>query len=155
MQLARSRLNRNQPDQVTHHLQVNKPANLKNKKLGNLVKDYLKLIPTLTIAMISYFLLWLLINYVYPEKIQNWLFPNSYLPFQLLLGLGNFFLFSFIGKRKLWGFLSSVLLGWLVLLKLQKITIDFWAVLSAVSLALVASFWWLIIQHFNRKKRNS
>ncbi len=155
MQLARSRLNRNQPDQVTHPIQVNKHNNIKQKKLSNLLKAYLKLIPTLTIAMISYFLLWLLINYIYPEKIQNWLFPNSYLPFQLLLGLGNFFLFSFIGKRKLWGFFASVLIGWLVLLKLQKITIDFWAITSALTLATIASFWWLIIQHFNQKKTNN
>lgn len=150
MKQARSRLKKDFSSQqpIKNSRQAIKPKVSRNETIQN----YLQLIPTLTMAMLCYFGLWLLIKFIYPSSIQNWIFPNSYLPFHLLFGLGNFFLFSFISRRKIWGFMVSVLIGWLVFLKLQQIEIDFWAISSSFILAITASFWWMILQFFNKNK---
>jgi len=148
MELARSRLKRNL-EQTPPRI---KPSARKFQLKTSFVKDYLKLIPTLTMAMLGYFLLWLLLNFIYPNQIRNWFFPNSYLPFHLILGFSNFFLFSFISQRKLWGFFFSVLIGWLMFLQLQQINFDFLSLVSALGLAIFASFWWQVLQRFNQKK---
>jgi hypothetical protein len=146
MNQARSRLNRN----LTSH-QESKRASRKDRKFPSSIKKYINLIPTLTTAMFAYFLLWLMMNSIHPTKIQSWLFPNSYLPFHILFGLANFFLFSFLFQRKIWGFFFSIIIGWLLFLKLQQINIDFWGLTSAISLSIVASFWWIIIKFISKK----
>lgn len=146
MSQARSRLKRNTTSQ-----QETKRVVKKSKKTPATLKQYLDLIPTLTVAMFSYFLLWLLMNYIHPTKIQNWIFPNSYLPFHILFGLANFFLFSFLFQRKIWGFFISIFIGWLLFLKLQQIELDFWSIIVAFTLATGASFWWMILKFFSKK----
>ncbi|MFZ5437943.1 MAG: hypothetical protein ACOZAK_02730 [Patescibacteria group bacterium] len=148
MQLAKSRLKNT--SLVQPAIKNREPLNKQQKKTLQPLQNYLQLIPTLTMAMLCYFGLWLLIKFIHPTVIQNWIFPNSYLPFHFLLGLGNFFLFSFLGRRKIWGFFSSVLLGWLAFLQLQQIELDFWAIGSSLVLAITASFWWLVIKIFNK-----
>ena len=96
--------------------------------------------------------LWGVMQYVYPETFQNWIFPNSYLPFHLLFGISNFFLFSFLTHRKFWGFFLTVFIGWIVFLKLQNITLDTWGLGSAFVLSIGASFWWSILNWFEKKE---
>jgi len=144
MSLAKSRL------KTDSQLKTREPLP-KKRIVSGAINNYLELIPTLTMAMFCYFLLWLMIKFVHPQLVQNWIFPNSFLPFHLIFGLGNFFLFSFISRRKFWGFFFSVLFGWLIFLKLQRIEIDIWGIGSAVALSIGASFWWSLISFFSKK----
>jgi hypothetical protein len=147
MKLAKSRLKTNSQPKTR--------KSLPRKKISfGGINNYLELIPTLTMAMICYFLLWMMMRFIHPQLIQNWIFPNSFLPFHLIFGLGNFFLFSFLSRRKFWGFFFSVFFGWLVFLKLQKIDIDIWGVGSAIALTIGASFWWSLISFFSKKNNN-
>ncbi|NCN45498.1 MAG: hypothetical protein COU63_02765 [Candidatus Pacebacteria bacterium CG10_big_fil_rev_8_21_14_0_10_36_11] len=145
MQLARSRLNR-QPVQQNH---IVKPK-LNLSWLEKWLKESFNLIPTLFIAIGFYLGLWFLMQNVQPTLIQNWIFPNSYLPFHLILGIGNFFFFSFLTHRKFWGFFWSVLIGWLIFIKLQQINLDFWGIGSGLILAIGSSFWWSLVNHFKK-----
>lgn len=148
MQQARSRLSKTTKIDRS-------PDKLREKKKtisSKWIKDSIQLLPTLVIAILGYMTLWGVMQYVYPETFQNWIFPNSYLPFHFLLGISNFFLFSFLTHRKFWGFFLTVFVGWIIFLKLQNITLDIWGIGSAVILAIGASFWWSLLNLFGNKR---
>ena len=54
----------------------------------------------LALTLISWILIYLLISFSHPSKIQHFILPNSYLPFIFLLFFGFFFLFLFIFNKK-------------------------------------------------------
>ncbi|KKU18499.1 MAG: hypothetical protein UY13_C0002G0208 [Candidatus Pacebacteria bacterium GW2011_GWB1_47_8] len=76
--------------------------------------------------------LYWLFTTIHPDQISNILLPNSFIPLHLLFFGGNFFLFTFLTLRKRWGLFIALAIEWLVVLKLQEVTLDIWAILSAV-----------------------
>ena len=87
-----------------------------------LSKKYLKHLPLLVISLPFYAAAYYIFNYIYPTQIQHFLIPNTYLPLQLVLFLGNFFLFSYLFLKTRRGLEISILLGLALFLKLQLIT---------------------------------
>lgn len=74
--------------------------------------NYLKFLPLLLITLFFYLLLYFIFQTIAPASLANWLYPDSYLLVQLLLGCGNFFLITFLTQDKklgLWGALSIFL----------------------------------------------
>lgn len=77
-------------------------------------RHYLAYLHILSLGGFFYLLLFLLIKYIPPAKIAHWLYPDSYLPLQILLLGGNFFFFTFLTQNRHLGlWLSVVCFGWL------------------------------------------
>lgn len=93
----------------------------------------------LVIACLAYYGLFLLLNKVYPSQIQHFLWTNSYLPFFILLFLGNFFLLTFLFLDKKIGFYLSLWLNLAVYLKISQVEFDFYGI-SFLGLTAVALF---------------
>lgn len=87
--------------------------------------------PLLVLAAMFYAGTALLLTRLHPEAVRHWLFPDSFLPFHILLFLGNFFFFTFLTVRKRWGLFLALSFQWLLILKLQGFLLDGWALLSA------------------------
>ncbi len=85
-----------------------------------------------------------LMHYVSPASVQHWLWPNSYLPLQVLLLLGNFFTFTFLTLHKKLGLTLSIFCGCLLFLHLQAVQLDWLAVALAASLS--STLFWLLIK---------
>lgn len=95
---------------------------------------YVRFTPLLLMAALSYSGVAWLVTHIPPERVQNWLLPDSYLPFHIPLFLGNFFLCTFVTLSKRWGILIALTVAWLFFLKLQGFTLDLWAWGSALLL---------------------
>lgn len=100
----------------------------------------LKYWPLLIMALFCYAGTVLLVTRVHPETIQHWVFPDSFLPFHILLFLSNFFFFTFLTVSKRWGVFLAISLQWLCILKLQNFLLDGWAFLSALALG-IGGYW--------------
>lgn len=106
---------------------------------------YYQYLQIFIIAIFFYVLAFLLLRFVYPEQIANWLLPDFYLPLQLTLLGGNFFFFTFVTQNRrlgLWLALSIFLwlffrlqhfvftlpltLGWLVTVGLLFVWLNGW-----------------------------
>lgn len=134
---ARSRLSH----ASSHHLPLRHSSALSLKSLTT----YLRFLPLLLFAAIFYAALAWLITHVHPTQIKSWLLPNSFIPFHVLLLLGNFFLFTFLTLSKRWGIFVALAIEWLVFLKLQNFTLDVWAWSSAIAIGTGgywARTWW-------------
>lgn len=77
---------------------------------------------TFVIGILFGALLLSLIFFVPPSSVKNWLIPNSYLPFFLLLIGTGFFLFSFIFLNSFLGIWWTAMLIGLIFLKIQQVT---------------------------------
>lgn len=100
-------------------------------------KKYVSYIYCLLISLAGYFLLYLLINKIYPAQIQNFLFKNSYLPFFLILFLANFFLFTFVFLNKKIGLVSAFLINLLLYFKINDINFDLMSFLAIILISIV------------------
>lgn len=96
------------------------------------IQRYLRHLPILFFSLIFYGTLIFLTKNYYPDAIRHFILPNTYLPFQLLLFLANWSLFSFIFLHTRRGFLISLILQMLIFLKLQQISVTPVLVLSIV-----------------------
>ncbi len=102
------------------------------------IRERLQFLPLLVLAGGFYAgLLWL-INTFHPEEVRNFLLPNSFLPFHVLLFIANFFLLTFLTLSRRWGLLLTTVIAWLLFLKLQNFTLDIWAWGSAVLMGVTA-----------------
>ena len=95
-------------------------------------KKYLNYIYCLIIALVIYFLLYLLISKIYPAQIQNFLFKNSYLPFFFILFFANFFLLTFIFLNKKIGLISSFSINLILYFKINNLHFDLASILVVV-----------------------
>lgn len=86
-----------------------------------LFERYSPYLPTLFVGVALYIVVGYILLNVHPTSWQNILFPNSYLPFHLVLFLANFFVFSFLLLSSRRGYLAACVLGILVFLKLQQV----------------------------------
>lgn len=93
------------------------------------LKKHLRYIFSLFVALIAYFLLYLLISKVYPSQIQNFLFKNSYLPFFLLTFIANFFFFTFLLLNKNLGLIIAFFINLVLYFKVLSIEFDFLSLL--------------------------
>lgn len=110
MQKAKSRLQK----------KVSSRASSRTKKLP--FGRYRHYLPLLVISLPFYAGVYYLFTHVYPKQIKNFLIPNTYLPLQLLLWGGNFFLLSYLLLDTRLGFFISLLISVYIFLKLQQIT---------------------------------
>lgn len=113
-------------------------SRLKPKK-EPFLKKYLHYIFCLLIALFCYFLLYLLVNKVYPSQIQNFLFKNSYLPFFSLIFIANFFFFTFLFLNKNIGLAVAIIINLVIYLKIVDIKFDLssFFVILLISLILI------------------
>lgn len=115
MQKAKSRIKTTKKTKLK--IKVSKPQfSLK------LPKKYLKHLLLLFLSIPFYAGAYYIFTYIHPVKIQHFLIPNTYLPLQLVLFLGNFFLFSYLLLNTRRGFELSFFLMLTLFLKLQLIT---------------------------------
>lgn len=109
-------------------------SRLKNKK--QVIKlpwaSYLEHLPTLVIGLLFYVGLYFLVTKFYPAQIQNFIVPNTYLPLQIFLFGGNFFLLSYIFLSARRGLLLSLAVAWMLFLKLQLV--ENWLMVGLVGL---------------------
>lgn len=87
-------------------------------------KKYLQYIFCLFVALIAYFLIYLLIKNVYPTQIQNFILKNSYSPLILLAFVANFFLFTFILLNKKYGLIIAFIINLIFYFRLNQINFD-------------------------------
>lgn len=146
MQKARSRLQRPAAIAPTPALtRLRRPQKSAPKVSFAGIKKHTRFLPLLILAALCYTSVFLVVTRVQPEVIQNWLLPDSFLPFHLFLGLGNFFFFTFVTLRKRWGVFAALGIQWLLFLKLQGFTLDLWAWGSAALIGAggyTAGNWW-------------
>ena len=98
--------------------------------------------PLLVLSILFYFGIFLLLHYVHPALIQNYLFNNSYLPLQVIFFLGNFLALTFISLDKKIGLSGAVFLSTMLFLRLQMVQLDYLAI--AMSLAISSTLFWLL-----------
>ncbi len=146
MKKAKSRLKPKQNEPVPSG---KRPRRTKKRFSLPVWKRYLNYLPTLVISLPFYGGIYFLLINFYPNQLRNWLLPNTYLPLQLLLFIGNFFFFSFIFLKASYGLLLSLWFGWSLFLKLQPI--ENYLMVSGFSLLVVAVL--EIISRFLTKKR--
>lgn len=123
-------------------------SRLKPKKPSFLEK-YFQHIFCLLIALFAYFLIYLLLNKIYPTQIQNFLFKNSYLPLILLIFIANFFLFTFFSLNKRFGFIVAFLISLLFYFKISNIFFDFSCFLTLLFIGLTL----IILAFFEQIKK--
>lgn len=132
-QRARSRLNATAPVEPPTTTREHKPvvaaqnihralvnARTSSPKIAIQAKKYLTHLPTLVIAVIGHWLLFLLLIRVRPSQVQNILIPNSYLPIVVLFFLSQFFLWSYIFLHRRRGLFAALLSTTVVFLRLQS-----------------------------------
>lgn len=134
---ARSRLKNQSPEvkpvapapvfqDVPHHHRLPKePSFLANIAAHNpiSVAAHVKQLPTFVVSLLFFALLYALMVNVRPSTIKDLLLPDLYLPFQLLLFMGTFFLFSFVWLHSRRGYLTALFFQVLLFLGLQRVTI--------------------------------
>lgn len=82
---------------------------------------YLKHLPTLLLSIPFYLGVYYILANIYPESIEHVILPNTFLPLQLVLFLGNFFFFSYLLLNSRRGLEISLVFGLAMFLKLQGI----------------------------------
>jgi hypothetical protein len=147
---SRSRLRR-PPQHQARQVLLQQQRQLKEntRELREAVASRLRFLPLLILAGLFYAGLFLLLTKVRPSQVKSWLLPNSYLPFHALLLPANFFFFTFLTLSKRWGVLISLMIQWLLFLKLQNFVLDLWAFGSAVFIGV--SGYWLRVWWKNRQ----
>lgn len=138
MEKAKSRLSSHQEHKLKLHLP---------KGFDPLMK-YWHHLPTLIIGLVFLLPLLGIINWIQPSTVQNWLFPNSYLPFTVLFFLSSFFLSSFVLLHTRRGFFIALVTSALLLLKLQNFQLGLIIVGVIVSIFVILEiFLSLLLRH--------
>ncbi len=133
MQKAKSRLSSKTRKVVVEKKRTRSPLIKKStaKKIPQpkTINKYLKFLPLLLVSMLLYSSIFWLVANIYPHEISNILFPNSYLPFTLLLFFANLLFFSYLMLNTRRGLILSLVIAILVFLKLQRVIFEWnWAV---------------------------
>ncbi len=139
---AKSRLTAHRKAQLEDHLQVSASPSAVSKKniaIAPALQSRLWRIYLLVFATIGYAGVWYLLRTVYPSEIANVLFPQSFLPLQLALLVGNFFAFSWLFMNSARGLRASILVGVFLSLKLQHVELT-------VNVILIFLAAWLLIE---------
>lgn len=103
-----------------------------------LSKKYLKHLPLLFLSVPFYSGAYYIFTKVHPDKIQHFLIPNTYLPLQFILFLGNFLLFSYLFLKTRYGFKISLLISSILFFKLQLID-NYWQPTLIIIILLILS----------------
>lgn len=108
---------------VSKNPAVGKPA---IRKIAGSKKSekYLKFLPLLLVSMLLYLSIFWLVANIYPNEIANVLFPNSYLPFTLLLFFANLLFFSYLMLNTRRGLILSLVIAILVFFRLQRVIFE-------------------------------
>jgi hypothetical protein len=116
---------------------------MKFTKIVQFILGYSQYLQLLIIAAFLYLLTWLLVNYIAPETVADWFWPDSYLPFQILLGLGNFFGFTFITQSRRFGLWAAIVIATILFFKLAHFVITLPLGLGLIfwSIALLILLW--------------
>ncbi|HOZ03396.1 MAG TPA: hypothetical protein PKX78_02775 [Candidatus Woesebacteria bacterium] len=100
-------------------------------------------------AGVCYLLILLILRFVYPERLANFIVSGSYLPLHLLFFLGNLSLMVAISRSWLLAILFSFGIETLLFFKLQQIQLE-WSVVLTIMLP------WLIflgLNLYNNRRR--
>jgi len=84
-------------------------------------KRYFLHLPILVLGIVGYFLTGFVFLYLEPVSIRDVLVTNTYLPLLILVGLSNFFFFSYLFLNSRRGFVISLLSIVLLFLRLQQV----------------------------------
>lgn len=107
---------------------------------------YAKQFQTLFLTLPFYFGVYWHLRYISPAQIRDILVPNSYLPLQIYLFIGNFFLFSFLWLNTRRGFLTSIFIGLTLFFKLQSL-LNWWMLLIILAPILVLEILATLLEH--------
>ncbi len=113
-------------------------------QLKKFFKNYLAYLQVLTLAIIFYLGTGVLLNYVEPKSIANWFWPDSYLPLQLLIFGGNFFLLTFLTQNRRLGLWGALTIATWLFFKLNHFIINVPAVLAIVATSGLLLGWLVI-----------
>lgn len=115
MAKAKSRLQ----NQASYEVRVLSHEKKERKVISHnsyLITRYVLHLPTLILSIPFYLAVGYIIITIHPSQIRHLLIPNTYLPLQVALFLGNFFFFTFIFLKTRRGFLLSLFASiWLFL----------------------------------------
>jgi hypothetical protein len=136
---ARSRLRRSSP---ATPITPTSPATTTRSSVTN--NPRWRFWPLLLLGGLFYATTLTLMHYISPQLVQNWLWPNSYLPMQILVFAGNFFTFTFLTLHKKLGLALSLFCGSLLFLHLQAVQLDWLAV--ALAAILSSTLFWLLLK---------
>jgi hypothetical protein len=150
---ARTRLSQAKLRPTLHKKE--KTSNHKNKKENpslNILKEKLKIKEhlqysvALILALVSFYLLYLICKNFYPSQIQNFLINNSYLGFFIPFFMGSFFLFSFILLNKKYSLLISFFISISLYFKFLAVKLNLFSIMTIIFLTgLLASLLFLNI----------
>jgi hypothetical protein len=116
----------------------------------NFLKGYFNYLQILVLAVFLYLLLWLLMHHVEPTALADWLWPDSYLAWQILLAAANFFAGTFIFQNRRLGAWLAGLGASVMFFKLSHFEFTFPLIIALItSNSLLLS--WLVL----RKKQPS
>ncbi|MBP9820227.1 hypothetical protein KBC79_05855 [Candidatus Woesebacteria bacterium] len=121
---AKSRLTAHRKAQLEGNLQVSASPSAVSKKniaITPALQSRLWRIYLLAFAAIGYAGVWYMLHSIYPSQIADVLFPQSFLPLQLALLVGNFFAFSWLFLNSARGLRASIFVGIFLSLKLQHV----------------------------------
>lgn len=114
---------------------------------------YLAYLHILSLGGFFYLLVWLLLTYIPPAKIAHWIYPDSYLPLQILLLAGNFFFFTFLTQNRHLGlWLSVVCFQWLFFILAHFVLTPVLIFSLLISSALL--YLWLVVLPHHQQKIN-
>lgn len=124
-------------------------------KIQARLKKYWHYAFCLVVAILSYFLLYLLLNKVYPGQIQNFLWPNSYLPFFITLFVGNFFLITFIFLDKKIGLTLAFMINLTFYFRINHIIFNLlaWLIILLISTTLFLLVYLPTIEMARKKQK--
>jgi hypothetical protein len=95
---------------------------LKSSKITiSFLKKYLRHFPLLFMSIFCYAVCVYILTHIDPEKLQNFLIPNTYLPFLCITALANFLFFSFLFLNTRRGIFAAIFLTLILFLKLQQV----------------------------------
>lgn len=127
--LSEKKLSQTTPETFSQHK--------KNKLKTTQLLSHITHLPTFLLALLFYGITYFMVTTIHPIQIQNWLLVNTYLPFQIVLFLGNFFLFSFIFLKTRRGFLIATAIFLVIFLKLQGVIFSWLTLLIISSIVLI------------------
>ncbi|MBQ6154464.1 hypothetical protein IJJ27_03075 [bacterium] len=105
----------------------------------------------LAFAGFFYLILWLLVHYISPSSLANWLFPDSYLLVQIILFAGNFCAATFVSQSHHFGLWFSLVAMVAIFFKFAHFVFTFPLYFS---LFFTATFTWVWIFHPFTRQQN-
>lgn len=116
-------------------------------------KKYLKHLPTLAIALLGHWLLYILMSRVRPEQVQNILVPNAYLPVLALFAISQFFLWSYVFLHRRRGLLTAVFCTTSLFLRVSNFAWDWRLIVGLIVFAIIEALVTYVERRVSRERK--